>query len=400
MVFIFDEILSGLCELGFAKGSIQQYTRYFRKMLGFFTEKGASEYAERILDEYWVFVTQKKNPYSLRYLSSLRKSVDIVRKYAAGNGVCWSPMARGSQYNPRRYFQDIIGASIDYLHIEGSSLTWYSNIIRKFCCQLENKGIVKFSDMELSEVSQIITKFEQSNPNSMGLVTDSISKFLWYLKKIGACTLQIESSLYIPCKRKKLIPAFSVDELRHMLEACDKSTQIGKRDYSILLLAVSCGLRRSDISGLNLSEIDWERYVISFSQKKTGKALSIPIPAETGNAIADYILEGRPKETEHKRVFLTSRAPVRPLKTTAFNNLLSRICEKASIPKLPGRNFHSLRRSAGTYMAASEVPVTTIAQVLGHSDCTSADRYISANPTMMSCSLDFVGIPVTSEVYQ
>jgi integrase len=124
------------------------------------------------------------------------------------------------------------------------------------------------------------------------------------------------------------------------------------------------------------------------------------MPAETGNAVADYILEGRPKETGHIRVFLTSRAPLRPLEPSAINDRLLIICGKASITKLPGRNFHSLRRSVGTFMAASEVPVTTISQVLGHSDCNSADRYISANPVMMSCSLDFTGIPVTSEVYQ
>jgi site-specific recombinase XerD len=400
MVFIFDEILTALCELGLAEGSIRQYIRYFRKMQCFFLEKGASGYSERILDEYWISVTQREIPYSQKYLSSLWKSVCIVKKYVAGDGVSCSFLTHGSRYNPGPYFQDIIDSSIESLLLEGSTRTWYSTVTRKFCCQLEKKGIVQFSDMKLSDVSQIMTKFGQSNPNSMGSVTMYISKFLLYLNKVGACTVQIESSLYVPCSRKKLIPAYSADELRHMFGACDRNTKIGKRDYAILLLAASCGLRRSDISRMNLSDIDWERYVIRLTQKKTGKALSIPMPAETGNAVADYILEGRPKETGHIRVFLTSRAPLRPLEPSAINDRLLIICGKASITKLPGRNFHSLRRSVGTFMAASEVPVTTISQVLGHSDCKSADRYISANPAMMSCSLDFTGIPVTSEVYQ
>ncbi|MGE4284622.1 MAG: hypothetical protein AB7G87_13050 [Clostridia bacterium] len=58
MVFIFDEILTALCELGLAEGSIRQYIRYFRKMQRFFLGKGASEYSERILDEYWISVSE------------------------------------------------------------------------------------------------------------------------------------------------------------------------------------------------------------------------------------------------------------------------------------------------------------------------------------------------------
>lgn len=400
MVFIFEEILAGLRKLGFAKGTIRQYTQYFKKMQGFFTEKGASEYSEKILDDYWVFVIQRVIPYSQQYLSSLRKSVDLVINYVAGEGISWAIRCRGNRYNPSRYFQDIIDASIGYFHLEPASLARYSTVTRQFCCWLEDKGILCFSGLKLSDISQIMIKFGQSNPNSMGVVTRNINKFLRYLNKIGVCPLQIESSLYVPCKRKKLIPAFSADELRKILGACDRDTEIGRRDYSILLLAASCGLRRSDISKLNLSDIDWKRYIIRLAQKKTGKALYIPMPVETGNAIADYILDDRPRGTDYKHVFLTFRAPVRPLEKTAFNDLLSRICERISIPKLSGRNFHSLRRTIATFMAASEVPVTTIIQVLGHSDCSSADRYISANPNMKSCSLGFAGIPVSSEVYQ
>jgi site-specific recombinase XerD len=398
--FIFDEVLAALSKLGLSEGSILQYTRYFRKMQRFFLENEASEYSEKLLDEYWLSVTQKAIPYSQKYLSAIRKSIYIIRKYAEGEGVSCSFITRGIRYNPSQYFQELIDGSIEFFLLEGEIRKWYSSVTRKFCCLLEERGISNFFSLRLFDVSQIMTIFGDSNSNSMGLVTSSISKFFLFLHMRDLCTLQIEPTLYTPCKRRKLIPAYSDGEIRKILEACDKSTKIGKRNYAILLLATTCGLRRSDISGLTLSDIDWKSYVIRFSQKKTGKALSLPMPAETGNAVAEYILEGRQVGTQYNRVFLTSTAPVRPLESSAFNDLLSRICKKASIPKIPGQDFHSLRRSAGTLMAVSGVPVTTISQVLGHSDCNSANRYISANPAMISCSLDFTGIPVTSEVYK
>ena len=76
MVFIFDEILIGLCGLGYAEETMLKYTRYFKKMQDFFLENGASEYSDRILDDYCEFVTQKENFYSRKHLTFLRKSVD------------------------------------------------------------------------------------------------------------------------------------------------------------------------------------------------------------------------------------------------------------------------------------------------------------------------------------
>lgn len=400
VAFIIDEVLKELAEIGLAKGTLRQYTRYFSKMQQFFSDRGVPVYSERVLDEYWLDVSQRTAQYSLRYLSALRKSMEMVKQYAAGGNVVWGHRERGSRYTPNSYFQDVINTSKRDLQLEGSTGVWYDNIIRRFCCQLEEHGILELSNLTLPVVSQIIATFGSSNPNSMGSVVSNINKFLCFLEKEGLSTVKIETSCYVPCRKRNLIPAFSVEELRRMLAVCDRSTHTGRRDYAILLLAISCGLRRSDIAGLNLCDIHWQQYEIHSVQRKTGRVVIVPLSGETGNAIAAYILESRPVHPPSRRIFLTARAPFRALELGAFNDLLQRICQKASVPKIKGRNFHSLRRSAGTLMANSGVPVTTIAQVLGHSNCNSTDRYIATNPQMVSCSLDFTGIPVTSEVYQ
>lgn len=151
---------------------------------------------------------------------------------------------------------------------------------------------------------------------------------------------------------------------------------------------------------LNLCDIDWHRFELRIVQRKTKKTILLPLLGEVGNAIADYILSARPKDSGFENVFLTTKAPFRPMGPTAFNDMFLRLCATASVQKKAGRNFHSLRRSAGTWMANSGVPVTTISQVLGHSHFHSADRYISADPQMVACSLDFTGILPSSEVYR
>ena len=62
-----------------------------------------------------------------------------------------------------------------------------------------------------------------------------------------------------------------------------------------------------------------------------------------------------------------------------------------------GKGFHSLRRAVGKNMITSGVPVTTVAQVLGHNGTSSINKYIALDSVhLKECALDFSGIEVTS----
>ncbi len=69
------------------------------------------------------------------------------------------------------------------------------------------------------------------------------------------------------------------------------------------LLASRLGLRASDIAHLTFSNIDWENSTIKLSQFKTGKKIELPLLAEVGEAIIDYLKYGR-KRTESPKIFL------------------------------------------------------------------------------------------------
>ena len=87
-------------------------------------------------------------------------------------------------------------------------------------------------------------------------------------------------------------------------------------------------LRVGDISGLHLDDIDWDRAVIRVSGKSRREA-ELPLPQDVGDALRDYILEVRPRSDERK-VFLRSRAPVRPLLSDSIrNSIVSRAIERA-----------------------------------------------------------------------
>lgn len=227
--------------------------------------------------------------------------------------------------------------------------------------------------------------------------------FLDYLKSNSLVSKDLQLVLNTPVRRKKrILPCFTREEVDAILKQIDINTKRGKRDYAILLLASHTGLRSIDILNLRLSDIDWLNDRIHIVQKKTGRPLLLPLETNTGNAIAEYILEARPESTS-EYVFLKTCAPYRKLADCGTqNNILAKYLKNAGISHQPGdgKSFHALRRSMGTWMLESGVPLTTISQVLGHKDHDSAKQYLSMDhERLASCALDFQEIPVERGIY-
>nr|WP_269746165.1 site-specific integrase [Syntrophaceticus schinkii] len=199
-----------------------------------------------------------------------------------------------------------------------------------------------------------------------------------------------------------MLPCFTHEEVETILKQIDIDTKEGKRDYAILFLASHTGLRAVDIANLRLTDLDWVNDTICIVQRKTGRLLILPMETDTGNAIAAYILEGRP-ESDSEHVFLRTMAPYRKLSDVgAVGNILQKYLKKAGLTRSPGdgKSFHGLRRSMGTWMLESGVPLTTISQVLGHKEQDSAKQYLSMDHKRLAeCTLDFQGIPIKGGLF-
>ena len=126
----------------------------------------------------------------------------------------------------------------------------------------------------------------------------------------------------------------------------------------------------------------------------------LPLLGDTGNAIADYILESRP-ETESPYVFVRTIAPYSKLSDIGTGmNVIKRYRMDAGVIFSPGsgKGFHAFRRSMGTRMLVAGIPLPLISQVLGHQDGDSSKQYLSLDETMLSeCCLGLQGIAPEKE---
>jgi len=189
---------------------------------------------------------------------------------------------------------------------------------------------------------------------------------------------------------RKIYPAPLPDEISLVLDSIDRSTILGKRNYAIIMLGIVTGLRAGDVANLKLTDIDWQTGEIRIIQNKTGKPLALPLTKDVGESLSDYIINARP-DSKSENIFLRAIAPFQEFSGgSAVGGIYQAYRKRLG---LSAGGFHSLRRALGKNLVTSGAPVTTVAQVLGHSTIENTKQYIALDVLhLKECALDFTGI--------
>ena len=101
----------------------------------------------------------------------------------------------------------------------------------------------------------------------------------------------------------------------------------------MLLLAARLGLRSSDIVNLKLKNIDWEKSEISLIQQKTKKALTLPLLNDVGEAIINYVKNGRPN-VQDSHIFIRENKPYTHVSSSSLYTIVDQYLKRANI-KVP-----------------------------------------------------------------
>ncbi len=138
---------------------------------------------------------------------------------------------------------------------------------------------------------------------------------------------------------------------------------MGYRDYAILLLLSTYGLRDGEIKRLRLEDIDWRAETLHIRHSKTGANSQLPLLGEVGEALLDYLRHGRPK-TEAREIFIRTRAPYRPL-SAIYSEIRRRLADAGVKP--PGKcGPHTFRHARAVSLLRASVSRKVIGDLLGH----------------------------------
>jgi len=151
-------------------------------------------------------------------------------------------------------------------------------------------------------------------------------------------------------------------EVRRLLAACDRRRATGCRDIAILTLLVRLGLRAGEVASLALDDIDWRAgaFVVC---GKGNRAERLPLPADVGEALVDYLRRGRPASAQGRTVFVRIKAPHRALTSGGVSQVVAAAGERAGLGLL---HAHRLRHTAATSMLRAGGALAEIGQVLRH----------------------------------
>ena len=256
---------------------------------------------------------------------------------------------------------------------------------------LNNDGIQTFGGINRSVIVSFCKSLDVYSHLTKCEIVIRIKGFVDYLYKEGHIPEKISEAMIKPriIKRPKLPSFYSPSEVAKVFDSINRATPEGKRDYCILLLAARLGIRTSDIADLKLGNLLWERSTLAFTQVKTGLFVELPITAELGNSIIDYLKNGRP-ETTAKEVFIRHTSPYEGLSKNHLYTICSNHIKKAGIVYDGRRHgLHSLRHSLATNLLESEVPLPVISGILGHNGSASTKWYLRVDLTSLrKCALD------------
>lgn len=189
-------------------------------------------------------------------------------------------------------------------------------------------------------------------------------------------------------KPERIPSYFTANEVMRIEQSVSRNSANGKRNYAMLLLASRLGLRASDIADLQFSDIDWDKNMITLTMQKTKKVIELPLLADVGNAIIDYLRHGRPK-SDSQNVFLSGNAPyvaaTKNMVCAAINGIILRSGVDTS-----GKHHgpHSLRHSLASAMLNGGSMMPVISESLGHRSTQTTLAYLKIDiRSLQKCAL-------------
>ncbi len=252
----------------------------------------------------------------------------------------------------------------------------YTDIISSFLNQRYLHGPVDLSILCAKDVISFVTKeARRIGTKSSGIAGNALRSFLGYAEYQGRTSSTLATSVPAVANWSEIgIPrALPAEQVERVLNRCNRDTATGSRDYAILQLLARLGLRACEVAGLKLEDIDWTISALVV-RGKGGKKKQLPLPAEVGQAIAEYLQNWR-VQTLERSVFLRHRAPISGFsRPGAIGSIVGRALARAEID-CTRKGSHQFRHGLATEMLSRGSSLADIGEILGHASPRKTQIY-------------------------
>lgn len=350
-----------------------------------------------LIKNYGASLTGNPRPVKIQQYQAFR-AINLLNEFIANGNISIRYKAKDFDLptefeNSLKHFEEFCS---NYLKHRKSTIFSNTRWVTRFLKHCIKNGVTNFSLLSEDIVIKYLELFPDISNKTKWLYVNAIKCFDKYLFFTGITKKYFTLNLNVNNKFKpNYIPAWSSEDIKKLLGVLDKTNAIELRDYAMILIAATLGLRISDILNLKFKDIDFKIKTITINQIKTDQPNKLPLPSSVGWAIIDYVKKARPKvKSDH--IFLRHSVPYGPFpigSRSDFSNRMDSYLQRAKIVRKRGKGFHSFRHALATCLINEGIPVGTISDILGHSSCQSTDKYLSLDESSLSlCPLDIDSI--------
>ncbi len=377
-----EKYVAWLVEKGYSARSIYRRVPVLMRFGGFAHSRGVSVFeelpahVEAFIDSYLNERAKHKTERRRKQMAKeIRTPVEqmlrlIVKDFAGS----------GRPRQPENPFQKQAPGFFSHLRQERglreTSIRHYTHHLRIFKTYLKRVGIDDLKHLSPPVFSGFITDMKQqavwpSLRNASGV----LRVFIRYLHRERVLCHNFSPCIESPQKYRlsKIPRSITWDEVRRMLEVVDRRMSVGKRDYAILLLLITYGLRGREVAALTLDDIDWRNERLRIRERKAGHSTAYPLSHIVAQSIVDYLKCGRPQTTD-RHIFFRGTAPHTPLTYSAISSRATHYLHKAGIA-VSRAGSHTLRHTCVQRLVDAQFSLKVIGDYVGHRSTASTEIY-------------------------
>lgn len=371
-------------------------------ILKFFDTQNEKSYSQETLEAMIADAQEKYHAGELKRATwqVLRKTALWLKEYKTTGKISHCRLTDASFVPISPNFEKLVQEYDDAIRAEGylkeRTCTVYTAAVRGFLRRMGLLGQQDYGGLTLRNVTACVMKTAEETPLGIFNTMIAMRSFAKFVAEAHPELPDISAALICaPAKRRRVYEGYSNEEATKILSAIERKSVKGKRDFAMIMLAYTTGLRGCDIVCLKFQNIDWAGGEIRLIQKKTDIPLALPLDTATGNAIAEYILNGRP-ECNSEYIFLRTQHPY--TKLSGLGGIIAQYACKALGKTKKVNGPHAFRRSMGRRLLEAGVPAPMICDILGHASADSLRQYTSSSlKCLKQCAGTISFIPVMQE---
>ena len=255
--------------------------------------------------------------------------------------------------------------------IEGCCAT-----VNRFFVWLDERG-VDLASVGITMIDEVIARYRARgySRSTIHLYAQHLRAFFQFAEQQGWCTPGLAGGILPPRRhRGETIPkGLNRSEVIRLLATTEGDRPFDIRARAVLMLLITYGLRAGEVSGLQLDDLDWERERLQVRCPKPGRTHVYPLSPGVGQTILRYLREVRPVCRE-RRLFLTLKAPIRPLSRGVIKCIVSIRLQRLGITG-KCRGPHALRHAAAQHLLDQGLSMKAVGDYLGHRSVAATSVY-------------------------